>query len=50
MRNRPDVLGVDSEMDRRSLNRDRATEEAVGRYCMVRDGQLCDVKSHNRRW
>ena len=32
MSNRPDVLGVGSEMGRRSLGRDRVTEGAVGRH------------------
>ena len=32
MRNRPDVLGASSEMGRRSLGGDRATERAVGRH------------------
>ena len=32
MSNRLDVLGVGSEMGRRSLGRDRATEGAVGRH------------------
>ena len=32
VRNRPDVLGAGSEMGRRSLGGDRATEGAVGRH------------------